>query len=120
MTYEGFAAAWPSATDEEGFADRMNSLPKIVVSTTLEEPLEWNNSRLMKWNVAEEVSRLKQQPSQDILIYGSGELVNTLMQHDLIDEFRIMVYPVVLGSGERLFGDGINTTLRLVDSRTFS
>jgi dihydrofolate reductase len=120
VTYEGFAAAWPSATDEVGFADRMNSLPKYVVTTTLEEPLEWNNSRLIKGNVVEEVSKLKQQPGQDILIYGSGELVHTLMQHDLIDEYRIMVYPVVLGSGERLFGDGINTTLRLVETKSFS
>ena len=120
VTYEGFAAAWPSATDEEGFADRMNGLPKYVVSTTLEEPLEWNNSRLIEGDVAEEVSRLKQQPGHDILIYGSGELVHTLMQHDLIDEYRLMVYPVVLGSGKRLFRDGINTTLRLVETRTFS
>ena len=120
VTYEGFAAAWPSATDEEGFADRMNGLPKYVVSTTLEEPLEWNNSRLIEGDVAEEVSRLKQQPGHDILIYGSGELLHTLMQHDLIDEYRLMVYPVVLGSGKRLFRDGINTTLRLVETRTFS
>jgi dihydrofolate reductase len=101
VTYQGFAKAWPSMTDEEGFADRMNSLPKFVVSTTLEE-VEWNNARLIKENIAEEVSKLKQQPGQDILIYGSGELVYTLMQHDLIDEYRLMVHPVVLGSGKRL------------------
>jgi dihydrofolate reductase len=121
MTYEGFAAAWPTMTDEVGFADKMNSMPKFVVSTTLEEPLEWNNSTLIKGDVAEEVSRLKQQPGQDILIYGSGELVHTLMQHGLIDEYRIMVFPVFLGSGKRLFKDGSDTkVLRFVDTKTFS
>ncbi|GAC1350245.1 MAG: dihydrofolate reductase family protein [Ktedonobacteraceae bacterium] len=118
VTYQGFAAAWPSMTDEEGFADRMNNLPKFVVSTTLEE-VKWNNSRLIKENVAEEVSKLKEQPGQDILIGGSGELVHTLMQHDLIDEYRLLVYPVVLGSGKRLFRDGSKTILRLVETRTF-
>jgi dihydrofolate reductase len=118
VTYQGFAAAWPSMTDEAGFADRMNSLPKFVVSTTLEEPLEWNNSCLIKENVAQEVSRLKQQPGQDILIYGSADLVHTLMQHDLIDEYRIMVHPVVVGSGKRLFRDGSDTkVLRLVETK---
>jgi dihydrofolate reductase len=120
VTYQGFAAAWPSMTDEAGFADRMNNLPKFVVSTTLEEA-EWNNSSLIKENVAEEVARLKQQPGQDILIYGGGELVHTLMQHDLIDEYRIWVHPVVLGSGKRLFRDGSDTkVLRLVETKTFS
>ena len=120
VTYEGFAAAWPSVTDEQGFADRMNSLPKYVVSTTLEEPLEWNNSRLIKGNIAEAVSRLKQQPGQDITVHGSADLVNTLMQHDLIDEYRLMVHPIVVGSGKRLFKDGSDTTvLRLVETKTF-
>jgi len=120
VTYQGFAKAWPSMTDEAGFADRMNNLPKYVVSTTLEE-VAWNNSRLIKGNIAEEVYKLKQQPGQDILIAGSGELVHTLMHHDLIDEYRLMVYPVVLGSGKRLFRDGSDTTvLRLVETKTFS
>jgi dihydrofolate reductase len=119
VTYQGFAAAWPSRTDEAGFADRMNSLPKFVVSTTLEK-VEWNNSRLIKGNVAEEVSRLKQQPGQDILVAGSATLVQTLMQHDLVDEYRLLVYPVVLGSGKRLFRDGSNATLKLVGTKTFS
>jgi len=125
-TYEGFAPAWSSRTaaddqpGEEGFVDRMNSLPKFVASRTLEEPLAWN-ATLIKGDVAEEVAKLKQQPGQDILIYGSGELVNTLMQHDLIDEYRIWLYPVVLGSGKRLFRDGSDTpVLRLTDTRTFS
>jgi dihydrofolate reductase len=120
VTYQGFAKAWPSMTDELGFADRMNGLPKFVVSTTLEKA-EWNNSRLIRVNIPEEVSRLKQQPGQDILVAGSGELVKALLQHDLIDEYRLMVHPVVLGSGKRLFPDGSDMkVLRLVDTRTFS
>ena len=104
-TYEGFAEAWPSRTDEIGFADKMNTMPKFVVSTTLDEP-EWNNSTVIKGDVAAEISRLKQQPGQDLLVYGSGKLVGTLLQHDLVDELRLMVFPVVLGSGKRLFADG--------------
>jgi len=119
VTYQGFAAAWPSRTDEQGFADRMNGLPKFVVSTTLEK-VEWNNSRLIKENIPEEVSRLKQQPGQNILIYGSGDLVQTLMQSDLIDEYWLLVYPIVLGSGKRLFQDGSKTTLSLKETKTFS
>ena len=120
VTYQGFAAAWPSRTDKEGFADRMNSLPKFVVSATLDKA-EWNNSKLIRGNVAEEVSRLKQQPGQDILIAGSGALVRTLMRHDLIDEYRLLVYPVVVGSGKRLF-EGLNERLNLkhISARTFS
>jgi dihydrofolate reductase len=118
VTYQGFAAVWPSQNDEAGFADRMNGLPKYVVSTTLQD-LEWNNSRLIKGNVAEEVSRLKEQPGQDILIAGSGILVNTLLQDGLIDEYRLLVYPVVLGSGKRLFKEGSITGLRLVETKTF-
>lgn len=118
VTYQGFAEAWPSRTDEVGFAAKMNSMAKFVVSTTLDE-VEWNNSTLIKDNVAEEVSKLKQQPGQDILVAGSRQLVHTLMQHDLVDEYRLMVFPVVLGSGKRLFEDGSDTTrLRLVDSKT--
>jgi len=99
----------------------MNSIPKYVVSTTLEEPLEWNNSTLIAGDVAEEVSRLKQQPGRDILIGGSGELVNTLMGHDLIDEYRLMVFPVVVGSGKHLFGEGSATkTLQLEETKTFA
>lgn len=119
VTYQGFAAAWPSMKDEAGFADRMNSLPKYVVSKTLDE-IGWNNSRLIKGDIVEEVSSLKRQPGQDILIGGSGMLVRTLMRHGLIDEYRLLVYPAVLGSGKRLFADGSQTTLRLVDTQTFS
>ncbi len=119
VTYQGFAAAWPSRTDEAGFADRMNSLPKYVVSTTLAKA-EWNNSRLIKENVAAEVTRLKQQPGQEILVAGSDELVQTLMQNDLIDEYRLLVYPVVVGKGKRLFKEGNNVTLKLTESKAFS
>jgi dihydrofolate reductase len=119
VTYQGFAQAWPGRTDEEGYAHRINGLPKYVVSTTLDEPLEWSNSTLIKGNVLDEVSKLKQQPGQDILIFGSGKLVHTLMRHDLVDEYRLLVYPVVLGSGERLLGDGIGETLKLAETRAF-
>ena len=120
VTYQGFARAWPAMIDEQGFADRMNSLPKFVVSTTLEK-LEWNNSKLIKGNIAEEVSKLKQQPGRDIAISGSGELVHTLLQHDLIDELNLLVYPVVLSSGKRLFKDETDMkVLKLVDTKTFS
>lgn len=119
VTYQGFAAAWPSQTDEQGFADRMNSLPKYVVSTTL-DTAEWTNSHLIKGKVAEDVATLKQQPGQDILVAGSGTLVQTLMRHDLIDEYHLLVYPVVLGRGKRLFTDGSTTTLSLVATKAFS
>lgn len=118
LTYEGFAGAWPTMTDENGFADRMNSLPKFVVSTTLEKA-EWNAS-LIQENVAEEVAQLKQQPGQHILIYGSGELVQTLMQHNLIDEYRLIVFPVVLGRGKRFFKDGSDISLTLIDTKMTS
>lgn len=117
VTYEGFAAAWPGRSDEAGFADRMNSLPKYVASTTLGK-VEWNNSRLIEGDVAQHVAGLKQQPGQDMLIYGSGQLVRYLLRHGLIDEYRLLVYPVVLGSGKRLFSDGSATTsLQLVEAK---
>ncbi len=116
-TYEGFAKAWPSRTDEVGFADKMNSMPKFVVSSTLKDA-EWNNSTIIKGNVAEEVSKLKQQPGADILVAGSGQLVQALMEHDLVDEYRLMVFPVVLGSGKRLFGStGKTRALRHVETQ---
>lgn len=120
VTYQGFAAAWPNMTGTGEYGERMNSFPKFVVSTTLEK-VEWNNSTLIKGSIAEEVSKLKQQPGQDILVFGSGQLVHTLMQHNLIDEYRLMVHPIVLGSGRRLFGDGTDKkVLKLIETKTFS
>jgi dihydrofolate reductase len=116
VTYEGFAAAWPSITDEAGFADKMNGMPKYVVSTTLERP-EWNNTTVVNGDVAGEVSKLKQQAG-DLLVTGSPTLIRTLIEHDLVDEYRLMVFPIVLGTGKRLFGDGSKlSTLRLVDAK---
>lgn len=117
VTYEGFAAAWPSRTGE--FADRMNSLPKHVVSTTLEKA-EWPDSHLIKENVAERISELKQQPGRDLLVAGSCTLVQTLIQHDLVDEYHLLVYPLILGSGKRLFAEGSRASLKLIDTRPFS
>jgi dihydrofolate reductase len=119
ITYQGFAAAWPSRTDEDGFADRMNGLPKYVVSTTLEK-VEWNNSHLIKKDVVEEISKLKQQPGQDILVAGSGTLITTLIDHDLVDEYHLLIYPVVLGKGKRLFKDGSKATLILIETKVFN
>ncbi|WP_203980760.1 dihydrofolate reductase family protein, partial [Planotetraspora silvatica] len=104
VTYEGFAAAWPTRTDPMGFADRMNGMPKYVVSTTLGEP-GWSNSTVIRGDIAEEVVELKRRSDGDILVNGSGQLVRTLAEHGLVDEYRLMVYPVVLGAGKRLFGD---------------
>ena len=102
------------------YADMMNGYPKYVVATTLEEPLEWTNSTLIEGDVAEEVSKLKRQPGKDILIFGSGNLVNTLMRHDLIDEYRLMIFPIIVGSGQRLFAHGIDEMiLELVDTEMF-
>jgi dihydrofolate reductase len=116
-TYEGFAEAWPSRTDEVGFAEKMNTMPKYVVSTTMNEA-GWNNSTVIKGDVAKEVARLKQEPGGNILVYGSGELVKTLMEHDLVDELVLMVFPVVLGTGKRLFQDGVDrTALKLVETK---
>ena len=119
VTYEGFATAWPNRTDAQGFADRMNSLPKYVVSTTLDKA-EWNNSTLIKGNIAEEIAKLKQQPGKDIGVSGSGMLVQTLMQHDLIDEYVLLVCPLVLGSGKRLFRNVSKTNLKLIETKRLS
>ena len=137
-TYEIFAKAWPNLTDEKNwervkavggeagdapkenpFADRMNSIPKFVVSTRMEEA-GWNNARVVKGDVVAEVSRLKQQPGKDILIYGSGALVDSLTQRDLVDAYRLLVYPVVLGTGKRLFKEASDKNLKLVETKPFS
>jgi dihydrofolate reductase len=111
---------WQTFLDELGLADRMNSLPKYVVSTTLEK-VEWNNSRLIKGNITEEVKKLKHEAGQNILIGGSGDLVHLLMQQNIIDEYQLMVFPVVVGNGKRLWISGSEKkALRLVETRTFS
>ena len=115
VTYEGFAAAWPTRDGE--FADKFNTMPKYVVSSTLEDP-EWNNTTVLKGDVAEEVAKLKQDQAGDIVVHGSPRLVQALIEHDLVDEFRLMVFPVVLGSGKRLFDETSDKKpLRLVDSK---
>jgi dihydrofolate reductase len=114
-TYKGFAEAWPSREGE--FADKFNTMPKYVVSSTLEDP-EWNNSTVLKGDVPDAVAKLKQEHDGDIVVHGSAQLVQTLIEHDLVDEFRLMVFPVALGSGKRLFGETSDKKpLRLVDSK---
>jgi dihydrofolate reductase len=115
VTYEGFAKAWPSRDGE--FADKFNNMPKYVVSSTLQDP-EWNNSTVLRGDVAEEVAKLRQAQDGDIVVHGSARLVQTLVEHDLVDEFRLMVFPVVLGSGKRVFGETSDKKpLRLVSSK---
>jgi dihydrofolate reductase len=116
-TYEGFAAAWPSMNDEAGFAEKMNGMPKYVVSSTLEQA-EWSNSTVLGGDLTEEVTRLKQEVDGVILVAGSAQLVQGLIEHDLVDELRLMVFPVVLGSGKRLFGPGEEkVALKLANSK---
>ena len=120
VTYEGLAAFWPEQPGGTPMVDYINSVRKHVVSRTLEEPLEWNNSNLIKGDVAEEVENLKRQSGKDITIIGSGELVRSLLRVGLLDELSLMVHPIVLGSGKRLFEDGGEREgLELVDAKTF-
>jgi dihydrofolate reductase len=114
-TYEGFAAAWPSR--EGDFADKFNSMPKYVVSSTLDNP-EWNNTTVLKGDAVEEVRKLKRELDGDIYVHGSRQLAQTLIESDLVDELHLMVFPVVLGTGKRLFGETSDKKpLRLVESR---
>jgi len=116
-SYEFFAARWPSRSGE--WADRLNSLPKYVVSSALENPDAWNNSTVLKGDVMSEVSKLKQRVNGEIVVYASGRLMHTLMEHELVDELRLTIYPFVVGAGERLFGEtGGIKRLRLIDTRT--
>jgi dihydrofolate reductase len=117
VTYEGFAAAWPKMKDD--FADHMNSVAKYVVSSTL-ETADWNNSTVIRGDLVEEMTKLKQQPGKDILVGGSATLVQALVRHNLVDELRLEVYPVVLGSGRRLFADSGRINLELVDTQPTS
>jgi dihydrofolate reductase len=121
VTYEIFAGFWPNAPADEPLAQTINSLPKYVASTTLPEPLEWETAHLIKGNVPEAVAELKRESGKDLQVIGSGELGQTLMHHDLVDEYRLMIHPLVIGSGKRLFRDGNPMKpLRLVDSKTSS
>jgi dihydrofolate reductase len=116
VTYEGFAKAWPSREGE--FADKFNNMPKYVVSSTLDNP-DWNNTRVLKGDLVEEVSQLREREGGDVVVHGSAQLVQGLLDNDLVDELRLMVFPVVLGSGKRLFGEASDKkTLQLAESRT--
>jgi dihydrofolate reductase len=120
-TYEIFAAFWPRVTGEaDPVASRLNTLPKYVASRTL-ETVSWQGSQVLRGDVAEEVARLKEQPGRELQVHGSGDLLQTLMAHDLVDEYRLFVYPVVLGSGRRLFNEGAAPkALKLMDTTTTS
>jgi dihydrofolate reductase len=116
VTYEGFAAAWQSVKGE--FGDMFNNMPKYVISSTLEKA-DWNNSTVLKGDVVKEVSKLKERLHGNIVVHGSAQLVQTLLEHNLVDELRLMVYPVILGSGKRLFGEmSDKKPMRLAESKT--
>src|SRR6266516_7751911 len=116
VTYEGFAEAWPSREGE--FADRFNEMPKYVVSSTLTDPA-WNNTTVLSGSVPEEIAKLKEQHDGDVVVHGSAQLAQTLLEDDLVDELRLMVFPVVLGKGKRLFGESSDKKrLQLQSSRT--
>jgi dihydrofolate reductase len=120
LTYEVYASTWPDMTDEEGFADRMNSLPKYVASTTLEDAV-WNNTTVIRENVPETIADLKQEEGQSLLLGGSGQLANALLKHGLVDELRLLVHPVVFGKGRRLFDEGLDANkLKLSGTTTFA
>jgi len=119
ITYQAFAAAWPHMEDQPGYDEMMN-IQKVVVSKTL-EMADWKNSKIIKDNVAEEIKKLKQQNGKDILVFGSGILAHFLKENGLVDEYHLLVYPVVLGSGKRLFKDADDKNeLKLVGTKTFS
>ncbi|MBK8027543.1 MAG: dihydrofolate reductase family protein [Chloroflexi bacterium] len=117
-TYESFLAAWPPRAGTDAFADRINTMPKVVASRTMQSA-EWN-STVLQGDVAAELRKLKEQPGMNILKYGGGELLGTLLQNDLLDELHVLVYPLVLGKGARLVMDGVEGKLKLADTRTFS
>ena len=119
VTYEGFAAAWPQRTSEDPGARYFNGTRKYVASRTLAK-LDWNNSVLLQGDLVEEAGRLRQEDGPDIVVHGSGKLVQTLLRHDLVDRVRLLVYPVVLGAGQRLFEEGTTARLKLVEARPLS
>jgi dihydrofolate reductase len=119
VTYQGFAAAWPQHTDAASGGQYFNGVRKYVVSNTL-DTVEWNNSQLIRGDILAELTKLKQQDGENLVVHGSCTLVQWLMQHNLVDRYRLLVYPVVLGQGKRLFQEGITASLQLVETRTFS
>jgi dihydrofolate reductase len=119
VTYEGFADSWPGREDEAGFADKFNNMPKYVVSSTLKEPLEWNNSKLLEGDPIEAAEKLKKEVDGEIVVHGSAQLAQSLIESDLVDEIRLMVFPVVLGRGKRLFAETSDKKpMELADSKT--
>ena len=120
VTYEIFASSWPLRTNNEfGVADQLNSMPKFVISSTIEKT-DWNNSTLIKENVIEEIAKLKKGDGGDIGIVGSAGLIQSLIPHNLIDEYEFLVHPIVLGKGKRVFGDDGNLNLKLIQARQFN
>jgi len=119
VTYQGFAKAWPAIKDPDGFADRMNSIRKYAVSTTLKDSdATWSNTTIIRGDMAAEVAKLKARPGGNLLVFGSAQLAQSLAQHGLVDDYRLMVYPVVLGEGKRLFSNaGTMASLELVDAK---
>jgi dihydrofolate reductase len=119
VTYQGFAKAWPAIKDPDGFADRMNSIRKYAVSTTLKDSdATWSNTSIIRGDMAAEVAKLKARPGGNLLVFGSAQLAQSLAQHGLVDDYRLMVYPVILGDGKRLFSNaGTMASLELVDAK---
>jgi dihydrofolate reductase len=117
VTYDAFAASWPERSGDD-FAERMNGIKKITVSTTLRNP-SWNNTSVISQDIVAEIAKLKQKPGGDLVVYGSTELLRTLMEHNLVDEYRLLVYPVVLGKGQRLFKDDVSAKLALKESKRY-
>ena len=118
-TYEGFAEAWPGRTDDVGFADKFNSMPKYVVSSTLTSP-EWNNSHVISGDLEKEVTVLKEGGDGDLVVHGSAQLARALIELDLVDELRLMVFPYVAGTGKKLLADGTPKSLKLVETKQAS
>jgi dihydrofolate reductase len=120
VTYEEFAAGWPQMEEQTGeYGAMMNGYPKYVVSTTLQQAA-WNNSTIIRGDIAAEITRIKEQPGRDIIVFGSGRLANALIELGLVDQYTLLIVPIVAGSGQRLFADGIATKLKLIEAQTFS
>lgn len=118
VTYDGFAKAWPGRTDEAGYADHFNNMPKYVVSKTMKKA-EWNNSHILSEHFLQEIAKLKEEDGKDILIHGSQKLVHTLLETGLVDQLNLLVYPIILGKGRKLFNEGTEVKLELTNSKTF-